>query len=87
MDVLVCLLLALLAAIPLLVFLYHNKDSKKVERFFYHHDHQNFILLQICIFVLSIAFLLNVRMVGMYYVNMLLEQWGFAELGISFKLH
>lgn len=61
--------MSILAGIPILVFLLHNKDSKKVERFFYHHDHQMYMLLQISLFVLIMAFIINTRWIAMQIMN------------------
>lgn len=86
MDVIVCGLMALLASVPILVFIHHNQDSKKIERFFYHHDHQMYVLLQICIFVLSVSIMINIRAVFMHYVTAFLQRWmQFVKLS-AFKL-
>lgn len=71
--------MSLLAAIPILVFYHHNKDSKKVERFFYHHDQQMFTLLQISLFVLVIAFAINIRWV----ISQFLQKWSASMLSPS----
>jgi hypothetical protein len=60
-----CLFLAILCAVPLMVFWHFNDDSRDVERFLYEHDRQKYELLQICIFVLFIAFSFNMRYVLM----------------------
>lgn len=82
MDIIVCGLMAVLASIPILVFLHHNQDSKKIERFYYNHDHQKYILLQICVFVLSVAFIINIRAVVMHYATTFLQNWT-SSLGFS----
>lgn len=75
MDTVICVLTALLAAIPVMVFIAYNKDSKKVERFYYHHDHQKYIILQICVFVLTVSFILNTRAIVFHYLKLFLDRW------------
>jgi hypothetical protein len=56
-----CVILAVLCAVPLMVFWHLNDETKDVERFFYEHDRQKYEILQISLFVLFIAFSLNMR--------------------------
>ena len=58
-----CIILAILCAVPLMVFWHFNDESKDVERFLYEHDRQKYEILQISIFVLFIAFSLNMRFI------------------------
>ena len=56
-----CIILAMLCAVPLMVFWHLNDETKDVERFLYEHDRQKYEILQISVFVLFIAFSLNMR--------------------------
>jgi hypothetical protein len=51
----------MLCAVPLMVFWHLNDETKDVERFLYEHDRQKYEILQISLFVLFIAFSLNMR--------------------------
>jgi hypothetical protein len=51
----------MLCAVPLIVFWHLNDETKDVERFLYEHDRQKYEILQISVFVLFIAFSLNMR--------------------------
>lgn len=67
--------MALLAVIPITVLWHHNKDSRKVERFFYETDQQKYILLQVAVFVLTVAFLINTRTVVSHFLNIFIDKW------------
>lgn len=75
MDVIICGLISLLAAAPILVFVHHNQDSKKIERFYYNTDHQKYVLLQICVFILTVSLLINVRSIVMHIITPFFQKW------------
>lgn len=79
-DLKTCTIMAALAAIPLLVFYYLNKDTKKVERFLYNDDHQKYMLMHISVFVLMTACIFNARIVVNKMFTKFISRW---KLGLE----
>ena len=72
-EVFICLIASILAIIPILVLLYYNHDSKKIERFFYEHDRQKYLLLQMSVFILTVSFALNTRVITTFAMGQVME--------------
>lgn len=82
-DLLVCGLLSAIAAVPLLVFWLHNKDTRRIERFFFHNERRTYIALQVAIFVLFTAFILHIRYFAIFFVNALIDKWSPTIMGFE----
>jgi hypothetical protein len=49
-----------LASMAVIILLYHN-EYRKLEKYFYENNKSLFILLEICIFVILLSMVFNVR--------------------------
>ena len=69
-ETIVCCVLAIIAAVPIFVLKCCNKDdTNKIQRYYYNTDRQKYLLLEISIFILTISFMFNIRIIGMYILN------------------
>lgn len=83
-EIMICCITALLAAIPIFTLRCHNNDTYKIQRFYYYHDHQKYILLELSLFILTIAFMFNIRYVASFFINEFIEEFGIKNVFLSY---
>lgn len=72
-ETMICCIMVILSVIPLFVLRCCNDDSNKIQRFFYQNDRQMYILLELAIFILTITFIFNIRVVSMFFLYECIE--------------
>lgn len=72
-ETMVCCVMVILSVIPLFVLRCCNDDSNKIQRFFYENDRQMYILLELSMFILTITFIFNIRVVSMFFLYEFIE--------------
>lgn len=80
----ICCITCIIAVIPILCLKCYNDDSNKIQRYLYNNNRQAYLLFELSFFILTLAFLMNIRVITSYVATQFIDYFGLKAIFFSF---